>query len=176
MKKERKLKEIEEIKGAIANPGNSDFFEHEKEEPKKRKAPLGLKIISVIYYIACALYLAIAIVAFIKISWISELSNLGLLPAMSQQTIMTFGIFFVLLSILSFFIARGLLKFQMWARVALLAICAINIFGGILSVLEKSYPSIINLVFNLIIACYILFSKKTKAAFSLKRESSFSSN
>jgi hypothetical protein len=168
MKKERKIKEIEEIKGAIANPGNSDFFEHEKEEVKKRKASLGLKIISVIYYIASVLYLAISLVAFIKSSWISELSNLGLLPNMSQQTITIFGIIFILLAVLSFFIARGLLKFQMWARIALLAICTINILGGILSVLEKSYPSIINLVFNLIIACYLIFSKKVKAAFSQK--------
>jgi hypothetical protein len=166
MKKERKIKEIEEIKGAIANPGNSDFFEHEKEEPKKKKAPLGLKIISVIYYIACALYLAISLVAFIKSSWISELSNLGLLPAMSQQTIMTFGIIFLALAVLSFFIARGLPRFQMWARIALLGICALNIIGGIFSIVEGNYPSAINLVFNLAIACYLIFSKKVKEAFN----------
>ena len=176
MKKEKKIKkskvkEVEEKNAEKIEEKVEDITKREQIqqiEAKKRKAPLGIKIISIIYYIASFLYLAIAIVAFFKQDIISELSKLELLPVMNSDTIIIFGIFFLLLSILSFFIARGLLKFQMWARIALLGICALNIVGGIFSILEGNYLSAINLLFNLIIACYLIFSRKVKEAFSQK--------
>lgn len=165
MKKENKTKKENQEKDE--NKVNQLILPVKKESSiVKKKVPLGLRIISIIYYIASALYLTIALVAFFKKNWILELSNLGLLPVMNAQTTFIFGAVFLLLSIISFFIARGLIKFHAWSRIALLGICSINIIGGLFSIIEGNYPSIINLVFNLIIASYLIFSKKVKRAFT----------
>jgi len=133
-------------------------------ETEIKKIPLGIKIIAVIYYIATVFYLGIALISFFKSGLISKIPDFATI--ITPRISILFGITFLLLSILSFFIARGLFKFQKWARIVLIIFSVVNIIGGIFSIIEGNLTSSINLVFNLVIASYLLFNKKVKSAFS----------
>jgi hypothetical protein len=140
-----------------------------KENQPKNKLPLGIIIISIIYYLAAVLYLSVAILAFLKPDIIKEVPNFNSInPAILPKAFFSLGIIFIFLSVFAIIVATGLLKRWNFSRIALIVFCIFNIAGGILSLTEGNYLSTINLVFNLIIAVYLIFSKKVRVAFSKK--------
>lgn len=129
---------------------------------------LGIKIISIIYYLATLFSLIIATIAFFKPKIIKDIPPFGgQLP--SETIIISLGVFFIVLSFFSFFVAKGLQNRNNKAKISLIAFCMINIIGGIISIIEKSYLSVINFVFNFAIIYYLLFNKKVKKQFSNKK-------
>ena len=139
------------------------------ENQQKNKLPLGIIIISIIYYLAAILYLGVAILAFIKPEIIKEVPNFSNInPAILPNAFFSLGIIFILLSVFALVVATGLLKRWNFSRIALIIFCIFNIVGGILSLTEGNYLSSINIAFNLIIAVYLIFSKKVRTAFSKK--------
>jgi len=138
----------------------------------KKESLVGIKVLSIIYYLATIFSLTIASIAFFKPDFIKNAPTFeGQLP--SEYVIISFGIFFVLLAFFSFFVAIGLQNKSNKARISLIVFCAINAIGGIISIAEGSYLSSINLLFNLGIIYYLVFNKKAKAQFSNKRKISY---
>jgi len=74
--------------------------------------------------------------------------------------------FLLALSVLSFFVARGLWKGQNWARIIEIIFAIIGGLIAILAVLSGNIGSTINLGINGLIAWYLLFDKKVKKFFS----------
>ena len=134
----------------------------------RKSLPLGLRIISIIYYIATVFSLIIAILAFTAPGIIKNVPGFGANIAANPLAFVILGIIFIILSGLSFFIAQGIQRIDNKARMALLVLCAINVIGGIISIIEGSYLSSINLAFNLAIGLYITLNKKVRREFNLK--------
>jgi glucan phosphoethanolaminetransferase (alkaline phosphatase superfamily) len=138
----------------------------EKEKTKTQiKKPIGVILIAVFYFLASILYLATAIIAFFYKNLLTQLPNFNIPEAFVDQAILTLGILFLVLSLLSLIIAIALLKRKNWARVFVIIFSFILIIGGVFSLIEGNYISSINLLINLIIAAYLLFSKKVKRYF-----------
>jgi len=129
----------------------------EKKRKIKTKKPLGIWIIGIFCYLATIFLILTAVISFTNLNILEQLPGFNL----NQEQVPGIATYFGY-----FFIARGLLKFKNWARIALLIIATLNIIGGILSVVAGDYASLINLIVNLIIAIYLLFSKKVKKVFS----------
>jgi hypothetical protein len=136
--------------------------------PFRKSLPLGLRIISIIYYITAILSILIALLAFLSPGIIKNVPGFGTNIAANPLAFIILGIIFLILSPISFFIAYGIQRVNNKARIALLVLCAINVIGGIISIIEGSYLSSINLVFNLLIGLYITLNKKVRREFNLK--------
>jgi len=135
----------------------------------KKESLVGIKVISIIYYLATIFSLAIALIAFFKPDFIKDAPTFGgQLP--SEYVIISLGIFFVFLTFFSFFVAIGLQNKSNKARISLIVFSTINVIGGIISIAEGSYLSSINLIFNMGIIYYLLFNKKVKEQFSNQRK------
>ncbi len=131
---------------------------------KKEKKPVGIWIISVFYFIAVVLYFLTGLISLFYKELLYNIPKLKEL-SLANGVFIFFGLFMFGLAILSFFIARGILKRQNWARTTVIVISIINIVGGILSIAEGSYISSINLLANLVIGIYLIFSEKVKKFF-----------
>jgi hypothetical protein len=130
------------------------------------KTPTGIKIISVVYYLSAVLYLAIAVISLFFPDIIFKIPDFNEITNSSASIII--GVIFILLTIFSITVATGIRKLKSWARIAIIIFCSLNIIGGIFSVVEGSYLSLINLIFNLLIASYLIFSKKIRESFHSK--------
>ena len=75
-------------------------------------------------------------------------------------------VFSIAFAMLYFFIGRGLLKGQNWARIVVIIFVALDALGVIFNAFEGNYKSIFILPFFLIVGGYLLFSSKVKKAFS----------
>ncbi len=129
----------------------------------KNKIPLGIWIISVIYYLSVILSLIIAGIFFLKPNLLTILPGFNLVLAPS--IIYSIGSFMILFSILAIILATGLLKGKNWARTILIVVSSINLIGGIISITTKDYLSGLNAFFNSLVLIYILFNKKVKKHF-----------
>jgi len=127
-----------------------------------KKKPLGLKIIIIIYLFASILYLVIGILSITSQNLISQIPDFNTTALPNGQVFLIISILFIILSIFVFFIVLGLLKNQQWSRISLIVINILNIIGGIISLTNGDFLSLINLTFNLVIAIYLIFNKKVK--------------
>ena len=91
---------------------------------KVKQAPLGVKIISIIYYIASVMLILSAIAIFVKGASMSNAIakslgplGVGFLGSLISGLAIFLGIILLAFSILDFFIGRGLWKLQNWARI-----------------------------------------------------------
>ncbi len=128
------------------------------------KSPLGIKILSGFSFVAVVLYLVVAGIAFFGKDILSKIPNFGIEQSASGFFIFM-GLIMVVLALIFLFIAFGLIKGMQSARVTLITISGIFIIGGVFSLVEENYISIINLVFNLTILLYLLLNKKVKRFF-----------
>ncbi len=128
----------------------------------KKKIPLGIKIISIFYYVVTGLLLLSLIGALFQPKPL--LSLLGL------ESVLLVIIGLLVIASISFFIGRGLWKGQKWSRwvsisLAILAILsAISLFIRGSTSLEYVNASV-NLVINGFIAGYLLFYEVAKKYF-----------
>ncbi len=119
-----------------------------------KEVPIGVKIISIIYYLGTVVGVILGLFFIIPVGVFFE------------------GIILFGLGILSFFVARGLLKLRPWARVLaiilsclgiLMAVFSIAYLGGILG---NIFTIIFSLLFELLTGGYLLFNNNVKKAFS----------
>ena len=166
------------------------------------KVPTGVKIISVLYYIEAVFELLFSVLFFIVSGTIkSGITFLNVLAVsvlgqvqMLGPLLIIFGIVFVGLAVLSFFVGMGLWKGQKWSRIVAVILSVLsngvltfgiltlvgilvtsqdsgnlNFYGDpqpLISRLRGFTIRIINWVFTLAIIGYLLFSSKVKSAFS----------
>jgi len=127
--------------------------------------PVGVKIISVLYYIGAALELLLAIALFIGAGTIA--SKIPLIGALGSGLFIIIGVVFIGLAVLSFFVGRGLWKGQKWARIVAIIFAVIGVLFALLGMVQGQFVSnIFSLVISAVIGGYLMFSKDVKAAFA----------
>lgn len=136
---------------------------------ENKKIPIGVKIISILYYLICALQLIFGI-TMIYMSNKAPEKIIKIFPIISTL-VLVLGIGFIGAAVLSFFIARGLWKGQRWSRIIVIVFSAIGIIYSLVGfatnfIRGNKTGFIITLVFNLIIAAYLFFDPKVKSAFA----------
>jgi|SRR3989344_3550655 len=127
----------------------------------KKNVPTGVKILAVLSYIGSALTLIIGIFGSIGMFvFNNSKENYG-------QFNLAFAVAFILLSILLFFIGRGLWKGQNWARVVTVVFSILGILGAISGLIQGHVINgIFNIIINGIIGYYLWFNKNVKKAFA----------
>ena len=132
----------------------------------KKEMPLGVKILSILGYMAAALMLLLAILMFVGSAG-SLVSNVPGLALLGTSLFVVGGIILLALAALEFFIARGLWKGQNWARIVVLIFTGLSILGGVVGMAGGEIGSnIVSLVINLLIGWYLLFKANVKAYFA----------
>ena len=124
------------------------------------KMPLGVKVISILYYIGAVGLILMGIG--LMVGGGAAIAENPLFAALSGM-ITVLGIILIGTGALYFFIGRGLWKGKNWSRWAVIIISAIWIILGIMNGIMANIPSI---VVNAIIGGYLLFSKSAKASFA----------
>lgn len=128
-----------------------------------KEVPVGVKIVSVLYYIGAT------ILAIIGIGLLfGDETIMGMLP-MAIETVgalVAIGVFYLVLSVIGFFVARGLWKPQSWARIVTIILSVLGFVGGINSIANGDISGgIIAMIVEAIIGSYLMFNTEVKRAF-----------
>lgn len=126
-----------------------------------KEAPIGVKIISVLYYIGAGISLLGAIFMFFGGSFLSQY----MLSSILGGAFVLLGFFMVGLAVLSYFIARDLWRLKNWARIIVIVFSALTVLGALTSITQGVRP-IVDLLVSLAIGGYLAFSKEAKSAFA----------
>ena len=115
----------------------------------QKKAPIGVKIISIYYYILFALILI-------------------LLRGVLYSALTTF--FFLFVAVLGFFLGRGLWKGKNWSRIAAIIFSILGIVSLIYGALQNGFSglSLIGYLINLSVGGYLIFNTDAKNYFKNK--------
>ena len=132
---------------------------------KKRKTlPLGVKIISILYYVCSVLAIIGGIIA-IGLSGFADslpydVEYLGI-------KLIFGGIFAIIMGIVSFFVAKGLWNLKNWARIVVIIFAALGILDAGTGIARGFYATgFTGVVVDVIIAAYLIFSEEVKKAFA----------
>ena len=130
----------------------------------KKNIPLGIKILSILGYIAAGFSVIFALLFFIGAGFVANIPGL---EAFGAGIIIFFGIILLGLGVLDFFIARGLWKGQNWARILLIIFMILGIVYalGILFI-GQVIASLLNIVIDVLIGWYLIFNKNVKKFFA----------
>ena len=143
---------------------------------RRGDVPLGIKIISIIYYIGAGIF-ALTALGFIVIGIVSMLNtelitSTGGFPDFIKNSpniglaILITGFLIALLAILCFFVAIGVNRGRRWARILIIIFVAIGILSGFVALFSGEAKGILNLIFSGIVGGYLLFNKEAKEFFS----------
>ena len=129
--------------------------------------PTGIKVISVLYYIGAVLGIIISILFFVGGKLLSSItSQIPVIGALGSMLFIVGGVITLIFGILGFFIGRGLWKGRNWARVVAIIFSILGIITAIIMMIRGNIMSNIpNLIVQLVISGYLLFSSKVKEAF-----------
>lgn len=134
----------------------------------KKEIPVGVKIISIVYYIAAAAAVLGSILLFVGSAFISSLfANIPLLNILGAVGVGLFiflGIVCLIFGVFDFFIARGLWNAKNWARILVIIFSCIGVLIGIGSI-TSGFASIVQLAISGLIGGYLIFSKEVREAF-----------
>lgn len=131
----------------------------------KNNIPLGVKILSVLAYIAAAFSVIFALLFIIGAGFII---NIPAFAIFGTGIFILLGIIMLGFAVLDFFVARGLWKGRNWARIFMIIVSCIGIVLALVSLfsVESLVYAILNIVINGLIAGYLLFNKKAKIFFA----------
>ncbi|HPD81685.1 MAG TPA: DUF2127 domain-containing protein [Candidatus Pacearchaeota archaeon] len=142
----------------------------DKTIKESRKIPVGVQIISVLYYIMTALLIVsglfIILFSGIIVSTIISI-DANLSSIITSQMIIWIGISFLILGGLIFFVGRGLWKLKLWAKITAILISGLMIIYYIYSLTLGFKPmQLIQLLIYVAIAVYLIFDRKAKKSFN----------
>ena len=148
---------------------------YNNQASSNREVPVGVKIISVLYYINFALCVIAGILEIISgiAAVLGKSSILGAWITASFVILILFLILIVAFCIWMFSIAKGLWRGHNWARITAIVFAILGILIYIfpmimaVSIPNIIIPLIIGMVINVFIAGYLLFNRKVKEAFIL---------
>lgn len=122
-----------------------------------KDTPFGVKLISILYYIAAIILILIVLSGpfiFNVVSQVLPVSDVFI-------SIIVLDIFALGFATLNFFIGRGLWKGKNWARIAAIVLHSI----GLLSIFSGTFSAVLQAIFHIIIISYLSLSKKVKIFF-----------
>jgi hypothetical protein len=126
--------------------------------------PVGVKVISVLYYIFAALAVISGIAMFFGAGLVGSIP--GLPVAMGTGIFVLIGIVMLALAVLAFFIARGLWVAQKWARIVAIILAIIGLISSIMGLFTGVIAAnIVWIIIHALIGGYLLFSSQVKAVF-----------
>jgi len=131
--------------------------------PPVRTVPIGVKILSVLMEIAASaiLVMALLITAFAAL----VPGGGGSRQPSAGTTIMSYELPLIFIGVVIIsYVAMSLWKGKNWARLAVIIFALLGVLGGLCLIIGSPY-GVLPLVINAIIAAYLIFSKKVKAAF-----------
>ncbi len=134
-----------------------------KTKTKSKTPPMGVKVISILYYIGAAFALIGAIMAFAGGGLLATLGGLGALGGIGLG--LFFAVIMLAFAVLGFFMGRGLWRGQNWARIVAVIFAALGILGALASLFAGVFTSVVNLAAHLLIGWYLLFHKQSKKFF-----------
>ena len=135
------------------------------------KVPIGVKIISVLYYIGAALLLISGLIFLfgsgalgVDLNQVLEAYGLG---AVGTIGFIIVGITYIGFAVLFFFIGRGLWKAQNWARIVAIILAVLAIINSLFVIVVGRIvlSSVINIILSAIIGGYLWFNKSVKQTF-----------
>lgn len=139
----------------------------------KQSVPTGVKIIAVLYYIGTFFGIIFGLLFLVGAGALNSVANkipsLGVLGTLGAGLFIIGGIIVIGLGVLSFFIGRGLWKAKNWARIVAIVFAALGILMSMIMMIMMPgsiVSNIFNLVIDLLIGGYLLFSKDVKQAFA----------
>jgi len=132
-----------------------------------KEVPIGVKIISILYYIAAGSGILFAIFLFAGSAFLSTLFPfLTTISAWGYILVVFCAIMVLGFSVLSFFIARGLWNAKNWARILVIVFSGLGILGVLSSLFSNfSFSLIVQLAVHGAIGGYLLFAKEVKKLF-----------
>ena len=126
------------------------------------KIPVGVKILSILAYIGAAFTLLAGLAMLFGASAISALISQKI-PMMGASLVgiglIIVGIIFIALSVLDFFIGKGLWNGQNWARILVLVFAVLSVLGSLMPF------DIVSIVISGLIIWYLGFNKEAVAYF-----------
>lgn len=133
----------------------------------RKEIPIGVKIISILYYISAGFGVLFAIFLFAGFGFLSTLMPfLTTISAIGYILVIFCAIMALAFSVLSFFVARGLSKAKNWARMTAIVFAGLGVLGGLSSFASGfNFSMVIELVIQAAIGGYLLFNKEAKAYF-----------
>lgn len=129
--------------------------------------PIGVKIISILYYISAGFGILFAIFLFIGSAFLgSLLPSLTAISALGYGLVIFCAILVLAFSVFSFFVARGLWNIKKWARIAVIVFAGLAIAGTLTSFASGfSFGLVVQLAISGAMGGYLLFSKEVKKVF-----------
>jgi len=132
-----------------------------------KEIPIGVKIISILYYISAGFAVLFAIFLFVGFAFLSTLMPfLTAISAWGYILVVFCAIIVLAFSVLSFFIAKGLWKAKNWARMLVIVFSAMSVLGLLTSLFTNfSFGSLVSVAVQGAVGGYLLFAKEVKEAF-----------
>jgi len=129
----------------------------------KNSAPLGVKIIGIVYFIGAVLsFLAgIFLIAGVKLLLNFE----DLFNILGSEILIFLGVILILIAVLYFFIGRGLFKGRSWARIIVIVFSVLGFVFSLIGMFSEFWSNFISFVINLVFAGYLFFSREVKNFF-----------
>lgn len=133
----------------------------------KKEIPIGVKIISILYYISMGFGILFAIFLFVGSAFLGTLMPfLTAISAWGYGLVIFCAIMVLAFSVLSFFIAKGLGNAKNWARMLVIVLSAISVLGLLSTLFTNfSFGSLVSLLVQGAIGAYLLLDKEVKKAF-----------
>jgi hypothetical protein len=131
--------------------------------------PTGVKVISVLYYIAAVLSLLGGIAMLVGAGLIGSLANsIPLLGLFGGGLFVVGAIIMIGLAALDFFVGLGLWKGQQWARIVAIIFAALGALSALVSLVQGNIGGggIVGLIIHGLIGGYLLLNSSVKMAFA----------
>ena len=125
--------------------------------------PLGVKIISILHYIAAAFTVLASLILILSAGAVG--SAIPFFGAIGGLMLGAAAVFMIGLAVLVFFIGRGLWKGQNWARIVAIVFGCLGMIRATFGIADN--PSYVaTLVIYVLIVGYLAFSPKVKKIFA----------
>ena len=134
-----------------------------KAPKRKRVAPVGVKIISILYYITAffsvfsGLFLLFGSKVFSSIvPFTGSFASLSVLGGLAS----------IVLGVLAYIIGKNLWAGINWARIVVLVIAVLGLLGEVIAIFSSAKLNVVSLIINAIIAWYLTYNNEVKKYFS----------
>ncbi len=136
-----------------------------EENTMGKHAPLGVKILSILEYVAGAFWIIIGVIAFSRSARIYELIGYrhGVVVTAGHPVL---GLIFIVLGIIHLFLGSGLWQGMHWAYIWTVVVSVLYVLLEMAMLIRNGYTSYVSLALNVIILVYLWSSPKAKAYLS----------
>lgn len=137
---------------------------------KISEAPEGIRILAVLYFASALILMFVGSFIFNIADSVKNVDPMVLAAAgvsiPNSRTIILAGLLFVAVSILYYFLAKGLLNAKNWTRIVIGVMVSLGVVSGIIYMVKGAYiGSSFGILVNALIIWYLFFKDTTKKFF-----------